>query len=166
MSRLGEGVAVLVEVGPCLQPPLLHGVSLGRHWFDWLVGSGRFARHVEVAVALGVGAGRVCIGLRTVSAREASHDGATPTLGRLLRAATTSPGSPSSDRVALASIAVAAVGGTCPTGSTLIDGYCVPPDYLLGPGRVCPSGTDTRYGFSARVCEDTTHQYLLRPVSG
>ncbi|MBO0729897.1 MAG: DUF4352 domain-containing protein [Acidimicrobiaceae bacterium] len=74
--------------------------------------------------------------------------------------------SPSGGRVALSSITVAAVGGTCPSSSTMIAGYCVPPDYILVPGTVCPSGTDTRYGFSAQVCQDTTHQYLLRPVPG
>lgn len=83
--------------------------------------------------------------------------------------ATTSPSpttSPSADRLALSSITVAAAGGSCPSSSTMIDGYCVPPAFLLGPGLVCPSGTDTRHGFSARVCQDTTHQYLLRPVPG
>jgi hypothetical protein len=75
---------------------------------------------------------------------------------------TTPPNGP----VALSDIALAAVGGACPTGSSLIDGYCVPPAYVLGPGQGCPSGTDTQNGLSAQVCEDTTHQYLLQPVPG
>jgi hypothetical protein len=81
---------------------------------------------------------------------------------------TTSPPitSPSTGAVALSDITLAALGGTCPSGSSLINGYCVPPAYLLAPGQGCPSGTDTQNGFSASVCEDTTHQYLLQPVSG
>jgi hypothetical protein len=81
---------------------------------------------------------------------------------------TTSPPttSPSNGAVALSDITVAALGGTCPSGSSLINGYCVPPAYILAPGQGCPSGTDTQNGFSAQVCEDTTHQYLLQPVPG
>jgi hypothetical protein len=68
--------------------------------------------------------------------------------------------------LALSDITLAASGGTCPSGSNLINGYCVPPSFLLGPGQGCPSGTDTQNGLSTQVCEDTTHQYLLPPVSG
>jgi Domain of unknown function (DUF4352) len=89
-----------------------------------------------------------------------------PTSTTAPAAAPTSTTAPAGGRLALSSITLAALGGTCPSGSTLIEGYCVPPAYLLGPGLVCPSGTDRRYGFSARVCQDTTHQYLLQPVRG
>lgn len=72
------------------------------------------------------------------------------------------PSSAPSGSLALSSIAEGS--GGCSNGSTAIDNYCVPAAYILGPGQVCPSGTDTHNGFSAQVCEDTSHQYLLLPV--